>query len=353
MAILSDCDGVSGMVLPQLLVDDESDIGYVHRTLHAQKSIFSSQSSRISLIDPLSEILSLLKPNGYGFRGLDAGGEWALSYEASHGMKCFAVTTGTCWLSFEEMAEPLRLTYGDFVLLPGGKACRLSSAPDVQPIDAMQFFLTVPGDENVVLNGGGGCAGVGGGFGFEGPHAGFLLSVLPQVVHINAEAHKATLRQSIERLMREMREPQPGSSLLATHLAQALLIEALRFHLMDHASHGRGWLFALADRQMHAVISAMHLNPERKWTLAALARVAGMSRSSFAARFKDTVGEPAMDYLTRWRMLIAADRLANADVSIAAVAPTVGYFSESAFGATFKRVIGHSPKQYAKGVGVE
>jgi AraC-like DNA-binding protein len=99
---------------------------------------------------------------------------------------------------------------------------------------------------------------------------------------------------------------------------------------------------------MHAVISAMHRDPQQKWTLASLARVAGMSRSSFAVRFKKIVGEPAMDYLTRWRMLIAADRLANGGMSIAAVAPTVGYWSESAFGATFKRLLGFSPRQYAK-----
>ncbi len=85
-----------------------------------------------------------------------------------------------------------------------------------------------------------------------------------------------------------------------------------------------------------------------KWTLEALARVAGMTRSSFAVRFKDTVGEPAMDYLTRWRMMVASDRLANGGMSIAVVAPTVGYESESAFGAAFKRVIGTSPRQFVK-----
>jgi len=96
------------------------------------------------------------------------------------------------------------------------------------------------------------------------------------------------------------------------------------------------------------VIAAMHAELGRKWTLEALARVAGMSRSSFAVRFKDTVGEPPMDYLTRWRMMVASDRLANAGMPIAVVAPTVGYKSESAFGAAFKRVIGYSPRQFAK-----
>ena len=189
---------------------------------------------------------------------------------------------------------------------------------------------------------------MGGYFGFEGMYAELLLGMLPPVVHIRAEANKAALRWSIERLMQELREPQPGSTLIAEHLAQALLIEALRLHLAEHSHHKTGWLFALADKQMRAVIAAMHAEPGRKWTLEALAGVAGMSRSSFAVRFKTTVGEPAMDYLTRWRMLVASERLANGGMPIAVVAPTVGYESESAFGAAFKRIMGHSPRQFAK-----
>lgn len=299
-------------------------------------------------MDPLSEILSLLKPSSYGFRGLDAGGDWALDFAADAGIKCYAITSGGCWLSVDNIAEPRWLAAGDFVLLPGADAFRLYSSNDVIPIDAFNFFPTIPAGEVAMLNGGGCCSGVGGYFGFEGMHAELLLGMLPPLVHISAEANKAALRGSIERLMHELREPQPGSSLIAEHLAQALLIEALRIYLAEQSPHSTGWLFALADRRMHSVIAAMHANPGRKWTLAELARIAGMSRSSFAVRFKDTVGEPAMDYLTRWRMMIAADRLTNRGMPIAVVAPAVGYESESAFGAAFKRVIGYSPRQFAK-----
>jgi AraC-like DNA-binding protein len=302
-------------------------------------------------MDPLSDILSLLRPNSYGFRGLDAGGDWALAFGPDDGVKCYAIQSGTCWLAMEGAAEPALLAAGDFVLMPGGKGYRIYSAADAPPIDAFRFFPAVPAGETAVLNGGGGVSGMGGYFGFEGMHAELLLGMLPPLVHIRAEASKAALRWSIERLMRELREPRPGSALIAEHLAQALLIEALRLHLAEHSYDSTGWLFALADRRMRAVIAAMHAEPGRKWTLEALARVAGMSRSSFAVRFKETVGEPAMDYLTRWRMMVASDRLANGGMSIARVAPTVGYESESAFGAAFKRVIGHSPRQFAKGTG--
>ncbi len=299
-------------------------------------------------MDPLSDILSLLRPNTYGFRGLDAGGAWALAFAPDDGVKCYAIQSGACWLAMEGIAEPMRLSAGDVVLMPGGKAYRLYTDADAPPIDAFRFFPTVPAGETAILNGGGDISGAGGYFGFEGMHAELLLGLLPPVVHIRPEANKAALRGSIERLMRELREPQPGSALIAEHLAQALLIEALRLHLTEHCRHSAGWLFALADKQMRAVIGAMHAEPGRKWTLEALARVAGMSRSSFAVRFKETVGESPMDYLTRWRMMVASDRLSNGGMSIAVVAPTVGYESESAFGAAFKRVIGHSPRQFAK-----
>ena len=302
-------------------------------------------------MDPLSDVLSLLRPNSYGFRGLDAGGDWALAFGHDDGLRCYAIQSGACWLAMAGAAEPVLLSAGDFVLIPGGQGYRLYSAPDATPIDAFRFFPTVPAGETAVLNGGGGVAGVGGYFGFAGMHAEMLLGMLPPVVHIRAEADKAGLRWSTERLMRELREPLPGSALIAEHLAQALLIEALRLHLAEHSHHSVGWLFALGDKQMRAVIAAMHAEPGRKWTLAALARVAGLSRSSFAVRFKETVGEPAMDYLTRWRMMVASDRLANGGMPIAVVAPTVGYESESAFGAAFKRVIGTSPRQFAKAGG--
>ena len=300
-------------------------------------------------MDPLSDILSLLKPNSYGFRGLDAGGDWALDFEADEGIKCYAINSGACWLDVEGTTAPVRVGAGDFLLLPGGKAFRLYSARAAPPIGAYDFFSAFPAGGMAVLNGGGECSGVGGYFDFVGLHAEILLGMLPPIIHISAEASKAELRWSIERLMRELRAPRPGGTLLAEHLTQALLIEALRLHLTEHSAEHSGWLFALGDRQMLAVMTAMHGEPGRKWTLESLARIAGMSRSSFAARFKQRVGEPAMDYLTRWRMMLAADRLTNAGMSIAVVAPTVGYESESAFGAAFKRVIGYSPRQFARG----
>jgi AraC-like DNA-binding protein len=151
-------------------------------------------------------------------------------------------------------------------------------------------------------------------------------------------------------MMQELRKPQPGGGLVVQHLAHTILVHALRIHLSDASKAGVGWLYALADRQMSVAIGAMHENSGHAWTLQELAALAGMSRSSFALKFKATVGVSPMDYLTRWRMLLAGDRLANSGQSVSAIALSLGYESESAFSTAFKRVMGRSPRQYSRGM---
>jgi len=128
-----------------------------------------------------------------------------------------------------------------------------------------------------------------------------------------------------------------------------MLVQALRLHLAEGLRGGVGWLFALADPQMSAAIHAMHEDPSYRWTLQKLAERAGMSRSTFALKFKQTVGESPMEYLTRWRMLLAGDRLTNSSDPISVIALSLGYESESAFSTAFERVMGSSPRQYKRG----
>jgi AraC-like DNA-binding protein len=188
----------------------------------------------------------------------------------------------------------------------------------------------------------------GGFFGFTGSHAEMLLHSLPAIVHIRRESDKAAMRWSLERLREELRDPQPGGSLIAQQLAYMMLIQALRLHLADTASAGRGWLSALADKHMSIAIGSMHSDPGYPWTLELLAERVGMSRSVFALRFRETVGATPIEYLTRWRMLLAADRLKNSSDGLSAIAQSLGYESESAFGKAFRRVMGCSPRQYTR-----
>ena len=297
-------------------------------------------------MDPLSDMLSLLKPRGYGFRGVDAGGAWCIPIPADEVVRCYAILSGGCRLDLDG-APPLALAAGDFVLLPHGQALRLGSGADAPPTDLDTLIALVGDGEVAVINGGGDVRGVGGYFEFESPYAALLLGALPPVVHFGAEADKAALLWFVERLMQELRAPRLGGALIAEHLVQTLLVEALRLHVAEAGAGTPGWLAALGDRRLRAAIGAMHAEPGRRWTLDALAAVAGMSRSSFADRFKASVGEPALAYLTRWRMMLAAERLGDG-VSIAVVAPSLGYESESAFGAAFRRVTGESPGRFGR-----
>ena len=292
-------------------------------------------------------MLSLLKPHGYAFRGLDVGGDWLLAFPADEVVRCYAILSGECRLWLGDEPQPVQLVAGDFVLLPHGQALRIGSRTDAPAIELESLFSMACDGDVAVLNGGGDFRGVGGYFDFESPHAARLLEALPPVVRFGADADRAALLWFVERLMGELREPRLGGALIAEHLVQTLLVEALRLHMAGERQGAPGWLTGLADPRLRPALDVMHARPGDRWTLASLAAAAGMSRSSFAGRFKDRLGEPALAYLTRWRMLVAADRLSRGG-TIATIAPALGYDSESAFGTAFKRVTGTSPRRYVR-----
>ena len=301
-------------------------------------------------MDPLSDVLSLLKPRNYMSAGFDAAGDWSIQFpDQQESIKCGAVVSGQCWLSVEGVREPVRLEPGDGFLLPSGRPFRLASDLTLAPVEARTVFSAARSGGIVSWNGGGDFLLVSSRFALDGNHAGILLRMLPPIVHIRKESDRAALRWSVERMMQELREGQPGGFLVIQHLAQMMLVQALRLHLAEGANGGVGWLFALADKQMGAAITAMHAEPGHSWTLQALAARAGMSRSTFALKFKATVGKAPMEYLARWRMLLAGDRLANAGDPVSVIALSLGYESESAFSTAFKRVMGCSPRQYSRG----
>lgn len=299
-------------------------------------------------MDPLSDVLSLLKPRSYVYGGFDMGGDWSVQFPRHEGIKCYAVVSGTCWLMVEGLDAPVRLKGGDCFLLATGRPFRLTSDPALPPVDAYAF-LAQPREGDVrSINGGGDVFIAGSHFLLSGDQARVLLGGLPPVVHIREEADRATLRWSMRRLGQELRERQPGGVLVAQHLAHMMLVQALRLHLAEGAKGGVGWLFALADKQMSVAIGALHQDPARRWTLQALAERVGMSRSAFAKRFKETVGTSPMEYLARWRMLLAGDRLAHSGDPVSVIALSLGYESESAFSTAFKRVMGVSPRRYGR-----
>ena len=294
-------------------------------------------------MDPLSDVLSLLVPHSYGAGGFDMGGEWSIQFPQHRGFKCYAVVSGQCWLAMQG-PEALPLTAGDCFLLPQGRPFRLASDLNLASV----LYSSLPRVGGIASNGGGDCFIVGGHFALADRHAGILLGALSPVVHVREEADKAALRWSLERMGHELRGRQAGASLVAQHLSHMILVQALRLHMAEGVRAGVGWLFALADKQISAAISAVHNDPARRWTLQMLAEHAGMSRSGFALRFKELVGETPMEYVTRWRMLLAIDRLAASGDPVSVVGRSLGYGSESSFSTAFKRVMGCSPRHYSR-----
>ncbi|MCJ2144502.1 AraC family transcriptional regulator [Methylobacterium sp. E-066] len=298
-------------------------------------------------MDPLSDVLSLLRPRSAFSAGLDAGGDWAIRFPAHDGIKFNAVVRGACWVAVEGEAEPVRIAAGDCFLLTRGRPFRLATDLALPAIESATIYEQAV-DTVATCNGGGDFFLVGGRFFFAGDAAGLLFDALPAIVPIrDASNQAAILRWALDQLAAELRQGAPGGALMADHLAQIMLLQVLRLWLASERP--TGWLGALADPRLARALTALHAEPARRWTLAELAACAGMSRTTFAERFSAVVGQTPLAYLTGWRMQRAADRLRRSDTSVAEIAYSVGYESETAFRTAFRRRMLCTPMQYRRG----
>ena len=300
-------------------------------------------------MDPLSDIIALLKPHRYTCSGFDVGGDHSVQFPQFEGIKYYVLVSGQLWLLVDGTPEAVRLDAGDCVLLTGGQRCCLTTDLSLPPADVSTFKSPIWHNGDIVtLNGGGSSLTLGGHFLLSGQQATHLLHLLPPVIHIHKESIDPSFHWSLDFLMRELRTSRPGSSLVEQHLASLILIQALRVYVSEGSSGISGWLFALSDEKISRALTAIHHDLAQRWTLHRLAVIAGMSRSLFAQRFKSTVGSSAMEYVTQWRIFKATERLMEFHDPISEIAPMFGYQSESAFSAAFKRILGYSPRQYLR-----
>lgn len=297
-------------------------------------------------MDVLSDLLSLVKPNTTIAGGFDMCGDWSIAFEPHTGIKCFAVLSGSCWLNIEGI--PIRLEAGACTLLSHGKRFCLTSNLSLKPVPYKKMKDIEWQGGIAKINGGGETLILGGHFAFAGIHADLLLGTIPPVAHLLRDQEKETLRWSLDLMRRELVEGKPGGTLVTQHLAHIVLLQALRLYLENSAQHRMGWPFALTDPQLSAALRAIHAEPSAPWNLSMLASKAGMSRASFAQAFSFAVGTSPIEYLTRWRMLLASDRLTRGNDRVSEIATSVGYKSESAFSTAFRRIMGSSPREYAR-----
>jgi AraC-like DNA-binding protein len=299
-------------------------------------------------VPAIGEALRYVQMSGIFYCPSELSEPWGLCLPAMDSTVWFhAVIEGTATVEVEGEQRVTRP--GDLVLVPHGTGHRAWGLAETET----PSVLDLPHDEvnehyAVLRHGGGGelTHVICGGIRFEHPAARHLVDALPSIIHIESSrsARSSWLRSTLELLAEETRDPKPGGEAVVSRLCDIVVIQAIRSWIENDPAAQTGWLGALRDEQVGAAMAMIHAAPERDWSVAALADAVAMSRSAFSARFTELVGEPAMKYVTRWRMHIALELMQHGRLSVASTATSVGYDSEAAFSRAFKRVMGASPR---------
>jgi AraC-like DNA-binding protein len=298
--------------------------------------------------DPLGEALHALRMSGAFYCRSEFTEPWGLALPPLPGYLWFhVVTSGRVSVDLGD-GELTTLQSGDVALVTQGAGHRLCS----EPAAPAPGILDLPREEisdryEVLRHGGGGaltrmmCGAVR----FDHPAARNLVALLTEIIYLDAASTPdlVWMQGTLALIAAETKHLRPGGEAVITRLADVLIIQAIRWWMETDPSAQTGWLGALRDEQIGRALSLIHGDPARAWTVAALADELAMSRSAFAARFTELVGEPVMQYVTRWRMRVAVNTLQDEGATVAQLADRLGYRSEAAFARAFKRVTGVAP----------
>lgn len=316
-------------------------------------------------MDPITDIFRTMHVSAFGMHRLEATAPWGVKQEnqlkekvTPSGKKLpptdlahFAMMSrGNCWLSVEGSAEPIPLTGGDCFLLAKGTSIVLRDSPRTHPKWSFSE-IGASANGNVAHYGGGGAPTtiVCGSLSFDHASLKPITQLLPRFILMKAdEARTLALHNTVQALASEMSEQAPGSEVVATRLAEVLFIQMLRAHIASGPERNKGWLRAIFDPQIGTALSDLHEKVNAPWTVESLAAAAGMSRSAFAARFKELLGQTPLEYVTEWRMQKAMPLLQQRDKKLIDIARSVGYESDAAFSKAFKRVVGANTGEYLK-----
>jgi AraC-like DNA-binding protein len=259
------------------------------------------------------------------------------------------IVEGNAWGNILD-GEPIHLRGGDLLLFPQGDAHVLSSAPGMRSRPDLSMYARSSTPLPLVYeigtgNGAGDTRLICGFFGCDERPYNPLLTALPAVIHVPAAGNDASARPlgaMLELAIREERRGQPGTENILSRLSELMLVEAIRRYLVELPASQRSWLAGLRDPVVGRALGAMHAAPSEPWTVEALGREIGVSRSVLAARFTEMVGHAPMHYLTLWRMQLAT-RMLHDGQQVQDVAAAVGYESEAAFSRAFKKLMGKPP----------
>lgn len=323
-----------------------------------------------STVDPLSEVLASLRLSGAMLFRVQACAPWqtwapraeafraAVLPRSDHLISFHVVTHGRCWAGLRG-AAPEAYGEGDVLIVPHGDAYFLADPADAADAydesQAVDFFRRMAaGELPATVNAGAGrelrteflC----GFLGCQRRPFHPALDALPRVIHVRAAAPEgARLRHLIDFALAQTRDPAAGRQGVLARLTELMFIEVVRAHLQALPAAQTGWLSGLRDPLVARALACLHAEPAQGWTLGRLAARIGTSRSVLAERFTRIVGQPPVQYLTHWRMQLAARQLEDGGArTLAAVAESVGYASEDAFSRAFKRTVGVAPATWRR-----
>ncbi|HLS55433.1 MAG TPA: AraC family transcriptional regulator [Zeimonas sp.] len=315
-------------------------------------------------LDILSDVLRSVRLTGSMFFLVEARAPWSTRaprantfapavLPASHRLVSYhVVTRGSCWAGVEGTA-PVRLEAGDVLVVPHGDAYFLAdpdpATTEARDVDSVAFFREMAaGRLPAVVTAGGNGPGtthfICGFLGCDSQAFDPVLGALPSMIHMR-RADRASDRMShlIELALCELRERRQGGRGVLLRLSELMFIEVVRCFVESAGGPQTGWMAGLRDPVAGRALARLHSAPSKPWTLQALARAAGVSRSVLAQRFGRVVGQPPIRYLAQWRMHLAAQMLAEPSTRVKKVAAAVGYESEAAFSRAFRKHVGVAP----------
>jgi len=313
-------------------------------------------------MDVLSEVLRVVKLQGAMFYDGEFSSPWSfcsppsatiaphLAPGARHVIVYHLLTEGHA--SARLLDGPrIPLVAGDIVIFPHGDAHLLENGPSVKSVDmAKEIARIVSQGLKLSRQGGGGeiTKFVCGFMACEPRLSQVFLSGLPAVfkVSIRNDASGRWLENSIRFSVDEADASRAGGEAVLAKLSEVLFVETLRTYIAHLPPEQTGWLAGARDPEVGRSLALMHRNPAQPWTIASLAKEAGVSRSVLAERFRYFLNEPPMAYLTRWRLQLGAQMLVSTSYSVAQIASEVGYESEAAFNRAFKREFDNPPARF-------
>lgn len=320
---------------------------------HASSSIMFDESSKLTGIgDPLTAMLRGLRLEGVDYGRLCMAAPWGLALPPRPSAWFHFVGAGSCFLRVPA-GEWIELREGDAVLLVRGAEHVLASTPEVRPEPLARFEIRplCRGLFDVSCDGSGAPTVLFSGvmrFSLDTLHP--LLAMMPDVMRLHELAcREPSVPPLLEAMASEIALDRVGAGGMLARLADVLAATMVRAWVERGCGDATGWIAAVRDPRIGKVLAAIHLDPSGDWSVPRLARMMGVSRSGFAQRFAEVVGETPARYVTRVRMQEASRSLAEDREGIAHVARRLGYDSEASFSRAFKRILGVAPSRYRAG----